>query len=171
LAAAVAALTSPHSTVHGPLKPKYHGVEGKSIEHSAIKHAGHNYYVYDVMKIPECAYTNKHYYNLTFCLQDDYYPIDTILHELDRNRPLVDRLLSDITYQSADNLVDGLTKLEEEGYTMNITMGTKNTNPLEQIIMAMLMHTITTRKVDIYVLLTFTMGDLKERSTPMENGK
>ena len=29
----------------------------------------------------------------------------------------MDRLLSDITYQSADNLVDGLTKADEEGYT------------------------------------------------------
>lgn len=28
----------------------------------------------------------------------------------------MDRILSDITYQSADNLVDGLTKIEEEGY-------------------------------------------------------
>jgi hypothetical protein len=36
---------------------------------------------------------------------------ETIKHELERNRPLVDRLLSDITYQSADNLVDGLTKV------------------------------------------------------------
>ena len=35
----------------------------------------HEYYVYDMAKIPECAYTNKHYYNLTFCLQDDYYPM------------------------------------------------------------------------------------------------
>ena len=42
---------------------------------------------------------------------------DTIRHELERNKPLVDRILSDITYQSADNLVDGLTKAEEEGYT------------------------------------------------------
>ena len=41
---------------------------------------------------------------------------DTIKHELERNKPLVDRILSDITYQSADNLVDGLTKLEEAGY-------------------------------------------------------
>ena len=41
---------------------------------------------------------------------------DTIKHELERNKPLVDRILSDITYQSADNLVEGLTKLEEEGY-------------------------------------------------------
>ena len=45
-----------------------------------------------------------------------YYFRDTIKHELERNKPLVDRILSDITYQSADNLVDGLTKLEEEGY-------------------------------------------------------
>ena len=36
---------------------------------------------------------------------------------MERNKPLVDRILSDITYQSADNLVDGLTKAEEEGYT------------------------------------------------------
>ena len=42
---------------------------------------------------------------------------ETIQFELERNRPLVDRLLSDITYQSADNLVDGLTKADEEGYT------------------------------------------------------
>ena len=45
----------------------------------------------------------------------DFFFRETILKELDRNRPLVDRLLSDITYQSADNLVDGLTKIEEEG--------------------------------------------------------
>jgi len=91
----------------------------------AVKHDGKEYYVYDVAKIPDCAYTNKHYYNLTFCLQDDYYPTETILHELDRNRPLVDRLLSDITYQSADNLVDGLTKIEEEGYTYEHYYGDK----------------------------------------------
>ncbi len=42
---------------------------------------------------------------------------DTIQYELERNKHLVTRLLSDITYQSADNLVDGLTKAEEEGYT------------------------------------------------------
>ena len=41
---------------------------------------------------------------------------DTIKHELERNKPLVDRILSDITYQSADNLVEGLTRLEEEAY-------------------------------------------------------
>ena len=29
----------------------------------------------------------------------------------------MDRILSEITYQSADNLVDGLTKGQEEGYT------------------------------------------------------
>jgi hypothetical protein len=50
---------------------------------------------------------------------------DTIQYELDRNRPLVDRLLSDITYQSADNLVDGLTKAEEEGYTYEHYFGDK----------------------------------------------
>ena len=50
---------------------------------------------------------------------------ETILKELDRNRPLVDRLLSDITYQSADNLVDGLTKIEEEGYTYEHYYGDK----------------------------------------------
>ena len=54
----------------------------------------------------------------SFSLQTSYLPYcsDTIKHELERNKPLVDRILSDITYQSADNLVDGLTKLEEEGY-------------------------------------------------------
>ena len=41
---------------------------------------------------------------------------ETIQYELERNKHLVDRLLSDITYQSADNLVDGLTRAEEEGY-------------------------------------------------------
>jgi hypothetical protein len=32
-------------------------------------------YQYDISKIPECAYTAQQYYNLTFCLQDDYYPV------------------------------------------------------------------------------------------------
>ena len=58
---------------------------------------------------------------------------DTILHELDRNRPLVDRLLSDITYQSADNLVDGLTKLEEEGYTYEHYYGDKKYQSLGSV--------------------------------------
>ena len=39
--------------------------------------------------------------------------------------PLVDRILSDITYQSADNLVDGLTKREEEGYNYQHYYGQK----------------------------------------------
>jgi hypothetical protein len=78
---------------------------------------GYTPYQYDMAKVPECAYANKQYYNLTFCLQDDYYPTETIQYELERNQPLVDRLLSDVTYQSADNLVDGLTRAEEEGYT------------------------------------------------------
>merc|ERR1711953_154235 len=94
-------------------------------KHHVKGHHLTDYYIYDVAKIPECAYTNKHYYNLTFCLQDDYYPTETILQELDRNRPLVDRLLSDITYQSADNLVDGMTKIEEEGYTYEHYYGNK----------------------------------------------
>ena len=38
---------------------------------------------------------------------------------------MVDRLLSDITYQSADNLVDALTKAEEEGYTYEHYYGNK----------------------------------------------
>ena len=32
-------------------------------------------YQYDISKIPECAFANKQYYNITFCLQDDYYPV------------------------------------------------------------------------------------------------
>ena len=32
-------------------------------------------YQYDATKIPECALTNQLYYNTTFCLQDDYYPV------------------------------------------------------------------------------------------------
>ena len=51
---------------------------------------------------------------------------ETIEYELKRNKELVDRLLSDITYQSADNLVDGLTKLEEEGYTYEHYYGDKH---------------------------------------------
>ena len=50
---------------------------------------------------------------------------DTIKHELERNKPLIDRILSDITYQSADNLVDGLTKVEEEGYTYSHYYGSQ----------------------------------------------
>ena len=36
---------------------------------------------------------------------------------------------------------------------------------------AMPMHMITTRKVDIFAPLIFTMEDLKEQLTPMVNGK
>ena len=50
---------------------------------------------------------------------------ETIQYELERNKHLVDRLLSDITYQSADNLVDALTKAEEEGYTYEHYYGNK----------------------------------------------
>ena len=50
---------------------------------------------------------------------------ETIKYELANNKALVDRLLSDITYQSADNLVDGLTKANEEGYTYEHYYGNK----------------------------------------------
>ena len=43
---------------------------------------------------------NKDTFQLDICT-----PRATIKHELERNKPLVDRILSDITYQSADNLV------------------------------------------------------------------
>ena len=32
-------------------------------------------YHYDISKTPDCAYINKRYYNLTFCLQDEKYPV------------------------------------------------------------------------------------------------
>jgi hypothetical protein len=28
-------------------------------------------YQYDISRLPECAYANRHYYKITFCLQDD----------------------------------------------------------------------------------------------------
>jgi hypothetical protein len=31
-------------------------------------------YQYDISRLPECTYANRHYYNITFCLQDDYFP-------------------------------------------------------------------------------------------------
>ena len=70
---------APHGLPHGrhlSSKPQY---EPHEAHHAAVAHAHdakhHDYYRYDVGQIPECAYTNKHYYNLTFCLQDDYYPV------------------------------------------------------------------------------------------------
>ena len=36
-------------------------------------------YQYDATKIPECALTNQLYYNTTFCLQDDYYPVSVFI--------------------------------------------------------------------------------------------
>ena len=53
---------------------------------------------------------------------------DTIKYELERNMPIVNRLLSDISYQSADNLVDGLTKYQEERYTLQHYFGSQNLN-------------------------------------------
>ena len=46
------------------------------------------------------------------------------MYELSRNVALVKRLLSDVSYQSADNLVDGLTKYEEEGFNYQHYYGT-----------------------------------------------
>ena len=39
---------------------------------------------------------------------------EAIRYELERNAELVSRILSDVSYQSADNLVDGLTRYQEE---------------------------------------------------------
>ena len=52
----------------------------------------------------------------------------TIQSELERNQHLVERLLSDVSYQSADNLVDGLTKYQEERYTLQHYFGSKHMN-------------------------------------------
>ncbi len=49
---------------------------------------------------------------------------ETIEQELERNKRLVDRQLSDITHQST-NLMDGFTKTEEEGYTYQRFYGNK----------------------------------------------
>lgn len=57
---------------------------------------------------------------------------ETIKHELEHNLPLVERLLSDITYQSADNLVDGLTRAQEEGYTYEHYYGKKKVQQYNQ---------------------------------------
>ncbi|CAG7731018.1 unnamed protein product, partial [Allacma fusca] len=74
-------------------------------------------YHYDGHVIPECAHKNRYYYNLTFCLEDSHYPTETILWAIRQSGHYAEKLLSDVTYQSADNLVDGLTRAEEEGYT------------------------------------------------------
>ena len=44
-------------------------VSGKSFEY------GSRTYKYSVNKIPDCAVTNKHFYNISFCLEDPYYPM------------------------------------------------------------------------------------------------
>ena len=84
LAAALASLKGHHHELLD--RPSYHpAAVAVPVAAGHLKHApGHHpvaakthldYYSYDVSQIPECAYTNKHYYNLTFCLQDDYYPM------------------------------------------------------------------------------------------------
>ena len=50
---------------------------------------------------------------------DIYLLSETIKHEIDRNKPLIDRLLADTSNLSADFLVDGLTRDEEEKYNSN----------------------------------------------------
>ena len=54
---------------HNPYNNPYLAPHAAAAATRAPHHLKH-----DLAKIPECAYTNKHYYNLTFCLQDDYYP-------------------------------------------------------------------------------------------------
>ena len=44
----------------------------------------------------------------------------------------MEKLLSDITYQSADNLVDGLTRAYEEGYTYEHYYGKKKVQQYNQ---------------------------------------
>jgi hypothetical protein len=46
----------------------------------------------------------------------DVYFRETILWALHQAGDLVEKILTDVTYQSADNLVTGLTREEEEGY-------------------------------------------------------
>ncbi|XP_023322375.1 uncharacterized protein LOC111696859 [Eurytemora carolleeae] len=99
----------------GPLSHSLHDHQTTRHDHLPVHEKHHD----DHYSVPECAYSHQYKINNTFCLEDDYYPIDTIKYELTRNLPLLDRVLSDVAYQSADNLVDGLTKVEEEGYTYN----------------------------------------------------
>ena len=49
---------------------------------------------------------------------------EAVKYELEHNKSLVRRLLSDVSYQSADNLVDGLTKYQEEAYNYKHYYGT-----------------------------------------------
>ena len=32
-------------------------------------------YKYNVARVPDCAVTNKHFYNISFCLEDPHYPV------------------------------------------------------------------------------------------------
>ncbi|XP_043209709.1 uncharacterized protein LOC122374794 [Amphibalanus amphitrite] len=98
-------------TVHVPL----HAAHDEHVAH--VAHVDHAPYHYDPHVVPECALVNHLAYNVTACLDDAAYPTDYIIHELKKNPELTDRLMSDVTYQSADNLVDGLTKAEEESYS------------------------------------------------------
>ena len=66
----------PHQPGHGAVHA-LHVAEPYHPEPILTHHHLKEYYPYhyDISKIPECAYANKHLYNLTFCLQDDYYPV------------------------------------------------------------------------------------------------
>ncbi|CAL8148324.1 unnamed protein product [Orchesella dallaii] len=92
------------------------GHEFHAYRHGKKVHQQPAYY-YDQGKIPECAHKNKYIYNLTFCLDDPHYPTETIVWALKEAGPHSKKLLTDVTYQSADNLVTGLTRAVEEGYT------------------------------------------------------
>jgi len=109
----------PHGHGHGKSVVSTHG-HGHGHGHSNAHGGGYgNFqpYHYDPHKIPECAHQNHYHYNITFCLEDHYYPTETILWAIQKSGHYAQQLLSDVTYQSADNLVDGLTRVEEEGYT------------------------------------------------------
>ncbi|XP_037084247.1 uncharacterized protein LOC119104634 isoform X2 [Pollicipes pollicipes] len=98
--------------------PKAHVPVPVPVSHD-VAHVAHEpvAYHYDYHVVPPCALANQQVYNITVCLDDAEYPTETILHELKRDPLLTARLMSDVTYQSADNLVDGLTKAEEEQYS------------------------------------------------------
>ncbi|ODN05207.1 hypothetical protein Ocin01_01494 [Orchesella cincta] len=114
-----------YSSEKGPHHPhdhyEPHGHVEKGHEFNAYRHGKKVHhqpaYYYDQGKIPECAHKNKYIYNLTFCLDDPHYPTETIVWALKESGHHSKKLLSDVTYQSADNLVTGLTRAVEEGYT------------------------------------------------------
>lgn len=63
--------------------------------------------------------------NLMFCLNRE-----TILWALHQYGQVAHKIITDVTYQSADNLVTGLTRAEEEGYTYKHYFGVNHANHL-----------------------------------------